>query len=144
MTQLTATIDGLTAGTAAFGNSGQICIVTTRRWLHADIEGCFAIALTDVARVAKVGDGIELDVDVGPMQKKAQYARVVERIDGARANDSPLPSAARCRRAILKRRRAGVSHPHWTVCLPIPMCSPTRPEGNRSLSPPDPAPKGER
>ncbi len=71
---------------AAFGNSGQICVAVKRLYVHADIYDRFAAALTDLARAAKVGDGAEQGTQFGPMQNAAQYDRVVELIEDAKAN----------------------------------------------------------
>lgn len=71
---------------AAFGNSGQICVAVKRLYIHADIYDRFAAALTDLARAAKVGDGAEQGTRFGPMQNAAQYDRVVELIEDAKAN----------------------------------------------------------
>lgn len=69
---------------AAFGNSGQICIAVKRLYIHADIYDRFASALVDLVKAAKVGDGSDQGTQFGPVQNHQQYSRIRGLIEDAR------------------------------------------------------------
>ncbi|BCW90699.1 Phenylacetaldehyde dehydrogenase [Alphaproteobacteria bacterium SO-S41] len=69
---------------AAFGNSGQICIATKRMYVHADVYEPLKAALLDYAKTVKVGDGAEQGTQLGPIQNKLQFGRVVSLIQDAK------------------------------------------------------------
>lgn len=71
---------------AAFGNSGQVCVAVKRLYVHTDIYDRFAVALTELVRAARVGDGSEQGTRFGPMQNSQQFARVKELIADAHAH----------------------------------------------------------
>jgi len=62
---------------ASFVNSGQVCMAIKRIYAHERIYDELCEALADEARKAKVGSGLEPDTQLGPIQNKAQYDRVV-------------------------------------------------------------------
>jgi aldehyde dehydrogenase (NAD+) len=70
---------------AAFRNTGQICIATKRMYVHKDVYEPLKAALVDYARTVKMGDGAEQGTQMGPIQNKQQYARVLELIADAKA-----------------------------------------------------------
>jgi aldehyde dehydrogenase (NAD+) len=70
---------------AAFRNTGQICIATKRMYVHKDVYEPLKQALVDYARTVKMGDGAEQGTQMGPIQNKQQYARVLELIADAKA-----------------------------------------------------------
>jgi aldehyde dehydrogenase (NAD+) len=69
---------------AAFGNSGQICIATKRMYVHKDVYEPLKAALVEVAKSIKVGDGAEQGTQLGPIQNKLQFQRVVSLIKDAK------------------------------------------------------------
>ena len=69
---------------AAFRNTGQICIATKRMYVHKDIYEPLKAALVDYAKSVKMGDGAEQGTQLGPIQNKQQYARVLELIADAK------------------------------------------------------------
>jgi aldehyde dehydrogenase (NAD+) len=69
---------------AAFRNNGQICIATKRMYVHKDVYEPLRDALVAYARTVKVGDGAEQGTQIGPIQNKQQYARVLELIQDAK------------------------------------------------------------
>ncbi len=71
---------------AAFRNTGQICIATKRMYVHKDVYEPLKEALVAYAKSVKVGDGAEQGTQIGPLQNRAQYQRVLELIDDAREN----------------------------------------------------------
>lgn len=70
---------------SAFGNSGQVCRAVKRVYAHANIYEPLCAALEERARRAVVGDGSVGQVDFGPVQNRAQYLRVKELLEDARA-----------------------------------------------------------
>jgi acyl-CoA reductase-like NAD-dependent aldehyde dehydrogenase len=71
---------------SAFGNSGQICIAAKRMYVQAEVYDAVRDAIVDYARTVKVGDGSEQGSDLGPVQNKTQYDRVVGLIEDAKSN----------------------------------------------------------
>lgn len=71
---------------AAFANSGQICIATKRMYIHEDIYDRMRDAIVAYARTVTVGDGSEQGTQLGPLNNKAQYERVLGLIQDARDN----------------------------------------------------------
>ncbi|RWQ62082.1 aldehyde dehydrogenase family protein [Mesorhizobium sp.] len=68
---------------AAFLNSGQVCTAIKRVYVHAAIADRFCECLAALARNAVVGDGLEDNVTVGPLQNKAQFDKVLRYLDEA-------------------------------------------------------------
>ncbi|QIG81055.1 aldehyde dehydrogenase family protein [Stakelama tenebrarum] len=71
---------------AAFGNSGQVCTAAKRIYVHEDIYGEVATALTALARNIPMGDGLAEGNLLGPVQNRAQFERVKALIAQAKAN----------------------------------------------------------
>ncbi len=69
---------------AAFRNNGQICIATKRMYVHKDIYEPLRDALVAYARTVKVGDGAEQGTQIGPINNKPQYERVLDLIRDAK------------------------------------------------------------
>ena len=62
---------------ASFVNSGQVCMAIKRIYAHERVYDAICEALADEARKAKVGSGLEPDTQLGPIQNREQYDRVV-------------------------------------------------------------------
>jgi acyl-CoA reductase-like NAD-dependent aldehyde dehydrogenase len=62
---------------ASFVNSGQVCMAIKRIYAHESIYDALCNALAEEARKTKVGSGLEADTQLGPIQNKMQYDRVV-------------------------------------------------------------------
>ncbi|MEO1476813.1 MAG: aldehyde dehydrogenase family protein, partial [Pseudomonadota bacterium] len=71
---------------AAFQNTGQICIATKRMYVHKDIYEPLKEALLAYAKTVKIGDGAEQGTQIGPIQNKTQYQRVLDLIQDAKDN----------------------------------------------------------
>jgi acyl-CoA reductase-like NAD-dependent aldehyde dehydrogenase len=69
---------------AAFQNSGQVCIAMKRVYVHESIYDAMCEELAALAEAAVVGDGLEQGTQLGPLQNKMQYERVLELIEDAR------------------------------------------------------------
>lgn len=78
----------------AFHNSGQVCVVTKRMFIHADIYDKLRDRLHQLAQQTVVGDGAEQGSQYGPIQNEVQYRRVLALIDGARASGLTLLEGA--------------------------------------------------
>jgi acyl-CoA reductase-like NAD-dependent aldehyde dehydrogenase len=63
---------------AAFQNSAQICVAAKRMYIHEDIYDEFTQALVTYARSLKVGNGLEPDTDLGPIQNRMQYEKLTD------------------------------------------------------------------
>jgi len=62
---------------AAFVNSGQVCMAIKRIYAHERVYDALCDALAEEARKAKVGSGLEPDTQLGPIQNRPQYERVI-------------------------------------------------------------------
>lgn len=62
---------------AAFKNAGQICIASKRMYIHEDVYEPIKAAMAEYARTVRVGDGSDQGTQIGPIQNKAQFDRVV-------------------------------------------------------------------
>ena len=62
---------------ASFVNSGQVCMAIKRIYAHERIYDALCDALADEARKAKVGNGLDPDTQLGPIQNREQYDKVV-------------------------------------------------------------------
>ncbi|CAL5869188.1 uncharacterized protein PFLUO_LOCUS3416 [Penicillium psychrofluorescens] len=62
--------------TLAFLNSGQICMLIKRVYIHEKIYDKFRDAMVAFAKSIKTGDGFEPDVVVGPIQNSMQFEKV--------------------------------------------------------------------
>ena len=69
---------------AAFRNNGQICIATKRMYVHKDVYEPLKAAIVAYARTVKIGDGAEQGTQIGPINNKPQYDRVLDLIQDAR------------------------------------------------------------
>jgi acyl-CoA reductase-like NAD-dependent aldehyde dehydrogenase len=66
---------------ASFVNSGQVCMAIKRIYAHEKIYEALCDALVAEAQKAKVGDGLDPTTDLGPIQNKMQYDKVVSIIE---------------------------------------------------------------
>jgi len=62
---------------ASFVNSGQVCMAIKRIYAHENIYGELCDALVEEAKKAKVGNGLDPGTELGPVQNKMQYDKVV-------------------------------------------------------------------
>ncbi|KAF2031209.1 aldehyde dehydrogenase-like protein [Setomelanomma holmii] len=68
--------------TLSFLNSGQICMLTKRIYVHESIYDVFRDKMVDFTKNnIKTGNGIEDDVVVGPIQNKMQFDKVKDMYD---------------------------------------------------------------
>jgi aldehyde dehydrogenase (NAD+) len=69
---------------SAFTNAGQICMATKRLYVHEKVYDQLAMALVDYAAKVKLGDGMQPDTGMGPLQNELQYRRVLRLLDDIR------------------------------------------------------------
>jgi acyl-CoA reductase-like NAD-dependent aldehyde dehydrogenase len=62
---------------ASFVNSGQVCMAIKRIYAHERVYDALCTALVEEARKAKVGSGLDPDTELGPIQNREQYDRVI-------------------------------------------------------------------
>ncbi len=68
---------------AKFRNTGQSCIAANRIYVQRGIYDRFVQRLTEKTRALKVGDGLEPDVQVGPLIDEKAVQKAVEHIADA-------------------------------------------------------------
>ncbi len=69
---------------ASFVNSGQVCMAIKRIYAHERVYDALCDALVAEARKAKVGNGLDPATELGPIQNKMQYDKVVDIIEDTR------------------------------------------------------------
>lgn len=83
-------VDPATIAESLFGvcfiNSGQVCIALKRLYVHESIYDDVCQRIGEMARAAKVGNGMEEGVQFGPVQNKMQFEKVKGYIADAKAN----------------------------------------------------------
>ena len=69
---------------ASFVNSGQVCMAIKRIYAHESIYDELCAALVAEAKKTKIGNGLTPGTDLGPLQNKMQYDKVVDIINDTR------------------------------------------------------------
>lgn len=70
---------------AAFANSAQFCVACKRLYVHEDVYQDVARELTAYAETVKVGNGIEADTQLGPLQNRMQFEKVSQLLEASQA-----------------------------------------------------------
>ena len=71
-------LDGIVQG--AFGSTGQRCTATSRVIVEEAMYDLFIERLIDQTSRLKVGNGLDPEVDVGPLSSESQFEKVMEYI----------------------------------------------------------------
>ena len=71
---------------AAFLNSGQVCIAIKRLYVHESIYDALCNELASLAKAAIVGDGAQEGTQFGPIQNSAQYRKVCDFVKEAKTD----------------------------------------------------------
>jgi acyl-CoA reductase-like NAD-dependent aldehyde dehydrogenase len=71
---------------ASFVNSGQVCMAIKRIYAHEKIYDALCAALVEEAGKAKVGNGLDPETTLGPLQNKMQYDKVCDVIRDTKAS----------------------------------------------------------
>jgi aldehyde dehydrogenase (NAD+) len=69
---------------ASFGNSGQVCVASKRVYVHADAYEGVRNALVAYAATVRLGDGLEPETQLGPINNRRQYERILELLEDCR------------------------------------------------------------
>ena len=81
-------IDGLFWG--AFQNSGQVCTAIKRLYIHEKVYEPIVKGLIERAKAVKVGNGLEPDTQLGPINNQMQLGKVMDLVDDARKNGARI------------------------------------------------------
>jgi len=76
---------------AAFGNSGQWCIAVKRLYVHDSLYDDFLSDFVDYAAEKTVGDGMDPNTDLGPIQNTMQYGKLLDLFADVKANGYAVP-----------------------------------------------------
>jgi len=71
---------------AAFQNNAQFCNATKRLYVHEDVYDEVLGELVEYAKSVKVGDGAQLDTQLGPIQNEPQFKKVTEYFQDCKTN----------------------------------------------------------
>lgn len=74
----------------AIGNSGQWCVGIKRLYIHRSFHAPFVAAFVDYARQQKLGNGLDAEVTVGPVQNKMQFDKLRTFLDDIKANGQSI------------------------------------------------------
>jgi len=80
---------------AAFVNSGQVCMAIKRIYAHAKIYDALSDAVAAEARKAKVGDGLDPATELGPIQNRMQYEKVLAILEDAKRRGARILAGGR-------------------------------------------------
>jgi acyl-CoA reductase-like NAD-dependent aldehyde dehydrogenase len=80
---------------AAFQNSGQVCIAAKRVYVHESIYDAMCDELARLADAAVVGDGLEQGTQLGPIQNKAQFEKVLGFLESAKKEGNIIAGGGR-------------------------------------------------
>lgn len=69
---------------ASFANSAQFCVACKRMYVHEDVYDDVARELVAYAKTVKVGNGMEADTLLGPLQNKMQFDKVSKLLEDSR------------------------------------------------------------
>lgn len=75
---------------AKFRNSGQICTSPTRIYVEQSIYEKFSIAMANAASQIKVGNGVDPEVQMGPMANPRRFEAIKTLIDNATKNGATV------------------------------------------------------
>ena len=75
---------------AAFRNTAQVCIATKRLYVHEKIYDEFLKELVNYAKTVKVGDGMDPETQLGPVQNKMQFEKVMEIIEDTKRSGAKI------------------------------------------------------
>jgi aldehyde dehydrogenase (NAD+) len=68
----------------AFAGAGQFCAAVKRLFVHREVYGALRDRLVGLAEATRVGSGWDIATDMGPVQNRAQYQRIIDLLADAR------------------------------------------------------------
>ncbi|HMB74266.1 MAG TPA: aldehyde dehydrogenase family protein, partial [Gammaproteobacteria bacterium] len=75
---------------ASFVNSGQVCMAIKRIYVHESLYDELCAALVEEAKQAKLGNGLDPETQLGPLQNKMQYDKVVNLIEDTKRSGATI------------------------------------------------------
>lgn len=78
------------AAAGKFRNAGQVCVSPTRFYVHQDIHERFIRRFAECARNLKIGDGLSVESNMGPLANERRIAAMEGFVDDARKNDAQI------------------------------------------------------
>ncbi len=81
-------VEGAVTGT--YRNSGQVCCGIERIYVDKSIYNAFLEKAVEKARALKVGNGLDPDVQMGPMNREEQIATVERHLQDAQAKGAKI------------------------------------------------------
>jgi acyl-CoA reductase-like NAD-dependent aldehyde dehydrogenase len=80
---------------AAMQNAGQVCIAAKRIYVHESMYDAMCDEFARLANEMVVGDGLEQGVQMGPLQNKAQFEKVLGFIESAKKDGKVIAGGGR-------------------------------------------------
>ena len=80
---------------AAMQNAGQVCIAAKRIYVHESMYDAMCDELVKCANAAVVGDGLEQGTQMGPLQNKAQFEKVLGFLESAKKDGKIIAGGGR-------------------------------------------------
>jgi acyl-CoA reductase-like NAD-dependent aldehyde dehydrogenase len=80
---------------AAMQNAGQVCIAAKRIYVHESMYDAMCDELARLAGDIVVGDGLQQGTQMGPLQNKAQFEKVMGFIESARKDGKVIAGGGR-------------------------------------------------
>lgn len=74
----------------AVGHMGQWCVGIKRLYVHRSYHEAFVQAFVDYASQQKLGDGLDPEVAIGPVQNKMQFDKVKTLLDDIKTNGQKI------------------------------------------------------
>ncbi len=75
---------------AAFVNSGQVCMAIKRIYAHDSIYDALCDALVEEARQTRLGNGLDAQTQLGPLQNRMQYEKVLSILEDTKLSGARL------------------------------------------------------
>lgn len=75
---------------AIFFNGGQVCIAGSRLYVHNSIREQVIEGVVNYGKSLKLGHGLDLSTQMGPLVSKTHAARVKQYVDGARSDGAEI------------------------------------------------------
>jgi len=92
-----ANLDAAVKGVMAskFRNAGQTCVCANRIYVQAGIHDQFLEKFINAVNELKVGDGVNEEVDIGPLINQSSVKKVAKQVEDARAKGAALVTGGR-------------------------------------------------
>ena len=71
-------------------NSGQVCMAVKRIYAHEKVYDALCDALAEEAGVAVLGSGLDPDTQLGPIQNKMQYDKLVDFLEDSKRHNANI------------------------------------------------------